>query len=688
MSNGRLQELRNIGIIAHIDAGKTTITERILFYTGLTHRVGSVDDGSTVTDFMPQERDRGITIQSAAITCTWQGHQINLIDTPGHIDFTAEVQRALRVLDGGVVVFDGVAGVEPQSETVWRQANGYDVPRIAFVNKMDRPGAELERTVEMIRKRLRAHPVVMQVPIGRENDFRGVIDLITMKALLFEDESLEPTVRDIPEELREVAEARRDKMLEAIADVDDDFAWAYLEDEELDREMIIETLRRVTCDNRAVPVLCGSGLHNIGVQPLLDAIVRYLPSPVDVEPMVCYTDDDEPFVCDPTDEESLAALIFKISTDPYVGKLSFIRVYSGTVRSGMTVLNATERTTERIGRLVRMHADQREEVEELKAGDIGAILGFKSAKTGQTLCSEDQRVLLEQITFPTPVIKLALHPKTTVDQEKLGKALRSLCDEDPTLYVHFDEDTGETILAGMGELHLEVIVERLKREFNVHVETGAPKVAYTETITRPVRVEGRLIKQSGGHGQYAVVVVDLEPLEAGSGFVFEDEIRGGAVPKDYIPAVKKGIIAAMEEGPLAKQPVVDVKATLVDGRYHEVDSSEQAFETAGAMALRDGLEQANPILLEPVMDVEVIAPQQYTGDVIGDLSRRAADVRGIEPRTMGMQSVKAHVPLAQMFGYATALRSVTQGRGTFTMQFSHYQQVSEDTREELITQVA
>ncbi|MEA3408385.1 MAG: elongation factor G [Chloroflexota bacterium] len=688
MTNGRLKQLRNTGIIAHIDAGKTTITERILFYTGLTHRVGSVDEGSTVTDFMPQERDRGITIQSAAITCTWQGHQINLIDTPGHIDFTAEVQRALRVLDGGVVVFDGVAGVEPQSETVWRQANGYNVPRIAFVNKMDRPGADLERTVKMIRERLKAHPVVMQIPIGREDDFRGIIDLITMKALFFEDESLEPTIRDIPKEMEDVAEEKRDKMLEAIADVDDDFAWAYLEDEELDREMIVETLRKVTCDNRAVPVLCGSGLHNVGIQPLLDAIVRYLPSPLDVEPMVGYTEDDEAFVCDPTDEKSLAALIFKISTDPYVGKLSFIRVYSGTIHSGMPVLNATERTTERIGRLVRVHADQREEVKELKAGDIGAILSLKSARTGQTLCSEEQPVLLEQITFPTPVIKLALHPRTTADQEKLGKALRNLCDEDPTLYVHYDEDTGETILAGMGELHLEVIVERLKREFNVHVETGAPKVAYTETITRPIRVEGRLIKQSGGHGQYAVVVVDLEPLETGSGFVFEEEIRGGAIPKEYIPAVEKGIISAMQEGPLAKQPVVDIKATLVDGKYHEVDSSEQAFETAGAMALRDGLKRANPILLEPVMEVEAIAPQEYTGDVISDLSRRAADVRGIEPRSTGMQSVKAHVPLAQMFGYATALRSVTQGRGTFTMQFSHYQQVSEDTHEELVTQVA
>ncbi len=688
MSNGRLRQLRNIGIIAHIDAGKTTITERILFYTGLTHRVGSVDEGSTVTDFMPQERDRGITIQSAAITCTWQGYQVNLIDTPGHIDFTAEVQRALRVLDGGVVVFDGVAGVEPQSETVWRQANGYDVPRIAFVNKMDRPGADLDRTAEMIRERLKAHPVVMQIPIGRENDFRGVVDLITMKALLFEDASLEPTIQDIPEGMRAEAEEKRDKMLEAIADVDDDFAWAYLEEETLDHETIMEALRRVTCENLAVPVLCGSGLHNIGIQPLLDTIVHYLPSPLDVDPMVGYTEDDEAFVCDPTDEESLAALIFKISTDPYVGKLSFIRVYSGVMRRGMTVLNAMEHTSERVGRLVRMHADEREEVEELKAGDIGAILGFKSARTGHTLCDTDQPVLLEQITFPTPVIKLALHPKTSVDQKKLGKALRSLCDEDPTLYVHHDADTGETILAGMGELHLEVIVERLKREFNVNVETGAPKVAYTETITRSVRVEGRLIKQSGGHGQYAVVVVDLEPLEAGSGFVFEDEIRGGAVPKDFIPAVEKGIISAMEEGPLAKQPVVDIKATLVDGKYHEVDSSEQAFETAGAMALRDGLKSANPILLEPVMEVEVIAPQEYTGDVISDLSRRAADVKGIEPRSTGMQRVRAYVPLAEMFGYATALRSVTQGRGTFTMQFSHYQQVSEDTREELVTQVA
>ena len=689
MSRERLHKLRNIGIIAHIDAGKTTTTERILYHAGLIHRLGNVDDGNTVTDFMPQERERGITIQSAAITCEWDGHQINLIDTPGHIDFTAEVQRALRVLDGGVVVFDGVAGVEPQSETVWHQADLYNVPRIALVNKMDRVGADLDNTVQMIRDRLKAHPLVVQMPIGREAALCGVVDLVTMRALFCDGEGSEPVVRDIPAELLAEAEGRRERMIEALADVDDDIALAYLDDKELDAETISGALRRATCANAAVPVLCGSALRNLGVWPLLDAIVAYLPSPLDIDPMVGQVPgEEEKVTCLPDDDEPMAALLFKISTDPYVGQLSFFRVYSGVVRRGMTVLNATVGQRERIGRLVRMHAGRREEVEEVCAGDIGAVLGFKSASTGQTICDNRRPVVLEQITFPAPVIEISVTPRSRVDEEKLGVALQRLSEEDPTLVVRHNEQTAETILAGMGELHLEVIVNRLKREFAVEVAVGAPKVAYCETITRRVQVQGRLVKQSGGHGQYAVVEIELEPLEAGSGFVFESKITGGAVPRQYIPSVEKGIIAAMRVGPLAKQPVVDIKATLVDGKYHEVDSSDRAFRAAGALALREGMLKAGPVVMEPVMKVEVVAPQDYTGDVIGNLSSRTATVSGIEPRASGVQCVTAYVPLARMFGYATTLRSATQGRGTFTMQFSHYQQVDNEVRRELLSDVA
>ncbi|MGI5915075.1 MAG: elongation factor G [Anaerolineae bacterium] len=685
----RLRKIRNIGIIAHIDAGKTTTTERILFHSGQTHRIGNVDEGSTVTDYMDQERERGITIQSAAVTCEWTGHQINVIDTPGHIDFTAEVQRSLRVLDGGVVVFDGVAGVEPQSETVWRQADRYGVPRIAFVNKMDRVGADLDRTVEMVRTRLKGHPVVLQMPIGRESEFAGVIDLLVMRALYFEPENQSVREAEIPADLLEEAESRREQMIEALADVDDDIALAYLEGEELDVDTLKDALRRATCASRLVPVLCGSALRTLGIEALLNAIVAYLPSPLDVEPMKGQSLlNDEPVVCEPDDEAPLAALMFKITADPYVGKLSFFRVYSGVIARGASVYNAADGKSERIGRLVRMHADRREEVDEIRAGDIGAVLGFKSAKTGQTLCDESHPMVLEQISFPAPVIEISVAPKKRADQDKLGMALQRLVDEDPTLYVRQDEQTGETVLAGMGELHLEVVADRIKREFNVDIVVGAPKVAYCETITRPTRVEARHIKQSGGRGQYAVVVIELEPLEAGSGFVFENKIIGGAVPKEYIPAVEKGIIEAMKMGPLAKQPVVDIKATLVDGKYHEVDSSERAFEMAGSIALRDGVMRAGPVLMEPIMKVEVVAPQDYTGDIISDLSSRAATVTGIEPRTLGVQAVNAHVPLARMFGYATVLRSNTQGRGTFTMEFSHYQKVSEETRKELISHVA
>ncbi|NLG52191.1 MAG: elongation factor G [Chloroflexi bacterium] len=683
----KLKKLRNIGIIAHIDAGKTTTTERILFHSGLIHRSGNVDDGNTVTDFMAQEKERGITIQSAAITCEWAGHQINVIDTPGHIDFTAEVQRALRVLDGGVVVFDGVAGVEPQSETVWHQADRYKVPRICFVNKMDRTGADLDRTVQTIAKRLGAHPIVVQMPLGREAAFRGVIDLVEMQAITFDIEN-EATRGPIPADLLPEAEKRREQMLEALADVNDEIALLYLEGEELDTDTLVQALRKATCAGEAVPVLCGSSLRDVGVQPLLDAVVAYLPSPLGVEPMTGQTPDGEPVVCSPDSDEPMAALIFKIMTDPYVGKLSFFRVYSGTVRRGDTAYDALTGKSERIGRLVRMRADSREDVDEIKAGDIGAILGFKLSATGQTISAQERPVVLEEISFPTPVIAISIAPKKRADQDKLGAALQRLAEEDPTLQVRTDEQTDETVLAGMGELHLDVIVDRVRREFNVDVSVGAPKVAYCETITRAVEVEGRLVKQSGGHGQYAVVNVRLEPGEPGSGFVFENNITGGAVPKEYIPSVERGIREAMKQGPISKHPVVDIKATLFDGKFHEVDSSDRAFEAAGAIALKQGVLKGSPVIMEPVMKVEVVAPQEYTGDVIGDLSSRAAMVTGIEPSVTGVQSIIAHVPLAQMFGYATGLRSVTQGRGTFTMEFSHYQQVNEETRKELARNVA
>jgi len=687
MKNEQMKRIRNIGIIAHIDAGKTTTTERILFYTGLIHRLGNVDEGNTVTDFMPQERERGITIQAAAITCEWKGHQINIIDTPGHIDFTAEVQRSLRVLDGGVVIFDGVAGVEPQSETVWRQAERYGVPRIAFINKMDRAGADLDRTVEMIRERLNAHPIVVQMPLGRETSFHGVIDLIQMKAITFSEEKVHS--EEIPPELLAEAEQRRERLLEDLADLNDEIALAYLEEEEIAPATIWRVLRELTCENKAVPVLCGSALKNIGIQPLLDAIIHYLPSPLDIEAIVGYVPGEESeVICRPDEEEPLAALVFKISTDPYVGRLSYLRVYSGVVRRGMTVLNALTGKQERIGRLVRMHADSREEVDEIRAGDIGAVLGLKVAKTGETLCDAERPVILEQISFPAPVIEISVKVRSRAEEEKLGIALQRLTEEDPTLYVRQDEQTGETILAGMGELHLDVIVDRLRREFHVDVQVGAPQVAYCETITRPVRVEGRLVKQTGGRGQYAVVVLEMEPLEEGSGFVFENKITGGAIPKEYIPAVEAGILEAMKAGPLAKQPVVDIKVRLVDGKFHEVDSSERAFRLAGALALREGVLRGAPVLLEPIMKVEVVVPQEFTGDVIGELSSRAAMVTGIEPHTPGVQRIGAFVPLARMFGYATALRSLTQGRGTFTMEFARYQQVDSETSKKLIAQIA
>ncbi|MHB9033263.1 MAG: elongation factor G [Anaerolineae bacterium] len=683
-----LERMRNIGIIAHIDAGKTSTTERILFHTGMVHRSGSVDDGNTVTDFMPQERERGITIQSAAITCSWKDYQINLIDTPGHIDFTAEVQRSLRVLDGGVVVFDGVAGVEPQSETVWHQANRYGVPRICFVNKMDRTGASMENTTKMIRERLKAHTVVIQMPIGSEASFRGVIDLVAMQAITNDaDEKL--VVSPIPANLVSEAHLQREHMIEALADVDDDIAALFLDAEEITVDVLQKALRRATCNGSAVPVLCGSAFRNIAVQPLLDAVIAYLPAPTDVAPMVGHVPFEETeVVCEPQPGAPLTALIFKISTDPYVGKLAFFRVYSGIMHAGDTVLNASVTKSERVGRLVRMHADHREDIESIGPGDIGAVLGLKNARTGQTLCDPSRPVVLEEITFPTPVINMAIAPAKRADQDKLDVALQRLSEEDPTLLVRSDERTEETVISGMGELHLDVVIDRLHREFKVETVVGAPKVAYCETVTRSARAEGRLVKQTGGHGQFAVAEIDLEPLPRGTGFVFENKITGGSIPKEYIPAVEEGVIDAMKAGIVAKQPVVDIKVTLVDGKFHEVDSSERAFEAAGALALKAAMARANPILLEPIMRVEATAPQDYTGDVISDLSSRAAIIHGIEVRTGGQQSIIAHVPLAKMFGYATTLRSATQGRGSFSMQFSHYQQVSEETREALTKKTA
>jgi elongation factor G len=676
--------IRNIGIIAHIDAGKTTVTERILFYTGLTHRLGSVDEGTTVTDFMPQERERGITIQSAAITCAWNDYQINIIDTPGHIDFTAEVQRSLRVLDGGIVVFDGVAGVEPQSETVWRQADRYGVPRICFVNKMDRVGADYWRTIRSIAKRLGANPIALQMPIGSESDFCGLVDLIEGKAISFcgEDHAA-PLLTDIPQELQAEAARRREELIEKLAELDDDLAERYLEGERFAPSTLKAAVRRATLAGHVVPVLCGTALRNKGVQALLDAVVDYLPSPLDVPPMLG-TDRDtgEAIQCLPDPEDPMAALIFKVSTDPYMGRLAYFRVYSGTVRRGDFALNAATGRRERIGRLVRMHADRREEVDEIPAGDIGAVLGLKGTTTGETLSAEERPVVLEQITFPAPVIELAVEPRTKADQDKLAVALQRLMDEDPTFQVHQDERLGQTVLAGMGELHLDVILDRLRREFGVATNVGQPQVAYYETITQSARAEGRLVKQTGGRGQFAVVEVEVEPLPSGSGIVFENKVVGGTVPRQFISAVEAGIRDGLNRGILAEQPIVDVRVALLDGKSHEVDSSERAFHIAASMAVRKAVSEAGPILLEPIMRVEIVTPDDYTGEVIGDLSARAASITGIDSRNGSGQSIQADVPLAAMFGYATALRSRTQGRGTFVMEFDHYAPISLETLRE------
>jgi len=682
-----LERYRNIGVIAHIDAGKTTTTERILFYTGKTHRIGSVDDGTTVTDWMEQERERGITIVSAAVTAEWRGYQINIIDTPGHIDFTAEVQRSLRVLDGGVVIFDAVQGVEPQSETVWRQADRYNVPRICFVNKMDRVGASYERTIETIRERLGANPIAVQCPIGEESAFVGVVDLLSGKAITWVDDlGKEPVVGEVPVDLREKVQQMRERMVEQIAELDDDLTMLYLEGEDISEEALRKALRAATIAGKATPVYCGTSLRNKGVQPLLDAVVDFLPSPVDIPPVRgAHPKTGEEVERPPADEAPTAALVFKIVTDPYVGRLAYFRVYSGVITKGATVYNATKGKRERIGRLIRMYADRREDITEVRAGDIAAVLGFRNTFTGDTLCDAANPIVLESITFPEPVISIALEPKTKADQSKMAEALRKLAEEDPTFRVRTDENTGQTIVSGMGELHLEVLVDRMLREFRVQARVGRPQVAYRETITREVpKVDLRYAKQTGGRGQYGHVVLEMKPAEPGTGITFENAIVGGAIPREYIPAVEKGIREAADAGVLAGYPVVDIAVRLYDGSYHEVDSSEMAFKMAASQAFREGLRMGKPVLLEPVMKVEVVVPEEFLGDVIGQLNARRGEILGMEMRAGNAQAVRAMVPLAEMFGYATALRSGTQGRGVFSMEFDHYAQVSESVAKDII----
>ncbi len=682
-----LERCRNIGIIAHIDAGKTTTTERILFYTGRTYRLGNVDEGTTVTDWMAQERERGITIVSAAVTTHWKDHKINLIDTPGHIDFTAEVQRSLRVLDGGVVVFDAVQGVEPQSETVWRQANRFSVPRICFANKMDRVGASYERTLESIRERLGANPLAMQWPIGSEDAFVGVIDLLTENAIYFDNElGSEPRYGEIPAGLVDIVRSQREKMVERIVELDDDLTMKYLDGDIISVEELKSALRYGVLTNRVTPIFCGSSLKNKGVQPLLDAVVDYLPSPLDVPDVVgTHPKTGEEINRPPEDAAPMSALVFKIVTDPYVGRLAYFRVYSGKIKKGSTYLNATQGKKERVGRLLRMYADRREDVDEIGAGDIGAILGLKESYTGDTLSDMSEQVVLESISFPEPVISVAIEPKTVADQDKMGIALQKLSEEDPTFKVRQDEETGQTIISGMGELHLDILVDRMLREFKVEANVGNPRVAYHETITRSVpEVEYRFVKQTGGHGQYGHVVISIDPLESGSGFLFEDEIRGGAIPKEYIPAVEKGIREAVESGVVSGYPMTDLKVTLLDGSYHEVDSSDMAFRMAAIFAFREGVPKGKPVLLEPIMKVEVIIPEDHTGDVLGQINARHGNVLGMDPRPGNAHAISAEVPLSEMFGYATELRSSTKGRGVFTMEFDHYAPVSEAVMKKII----
>ncbi len=693
-----LERIRNIGIIAHIDAGKTTTTERVLFYTGRTHKIGEVHEGTAVMDWMPQEQERGITITSAATTASWilndVEYRINIIDTPGHVDFTVEVERSLRVLDGGVVLFDAVAGVEPQSETVWRQADKYLVPRICFVNKMDRMGASFERTVDMIKERLGAKPVPIQLPIGAEDNFKGIVDLIENNAIMYLDElGREREVVPVPDDMAAQAEAMRQEMIEAIAETDDELMLLYLEGEELITEELKRGLRKATIDLQLVPVLCGASLKNKGVQKLLDAVVENLPSPIDRPPIqglppqqageTLESEHVDVLSRKPDDNEPMAGLVFKVVSDPYVGKLAYFRLYSGKLEAGSYVLNSTRGQRERIGRLMRMHANHREDIEQVYAGDIAAMVGPKQSITGDTICGPEAPIVLESIRFPEPVIEVAIEPKTKSDQDKMSLALARLSEEDPTFRVYTDHETGQTIIKGMGELHLEVLVDRMRREFKVDANQGKPQVSYRERISQPVDIESRFVRQSGGKGQYGHVKLKLEPVEPGGGFEFTNAIVGGVIPKEYIPSVEQGILEAMQTGVMAGYPVVDLKATLYDGSYHEVDSSEMAFKIAGSMALKDGVRKGHPQLLEPIMKVEVITPEDFLGTVLGDLNSRRGRVEGMEVRGT-TQVVRGYVPLAMMFGYTTDLRSATQGRATSSMEFDHYEALPDHLAQEII----
>jgi len=671
--------------MAHIDAGKTTTTERILFYSGRTHRIGEVHDGAATMDWMIQEQERGITITSAATTCHWKGHRINIIDTPGHVDFTVEVERSLRVLDGAVAVFCAVGGVQPQSETVWRQADKYGVPRIAYVNKMDRIGADFYRVLKMMVDRLKTKPVPIQLPIGSEDNFQGIIDLVTMKAEIYkDDQGKEIEITDIPEDMKELAKEYHEKLVESVSEQDEELMMKFLEGEEITEEELKRGLRLATINVAVTPVVCGSSFKNKGVQPMIDAVIDYLPSPVDIPAIEgMETETGDPEIRHASDSEPFSALAFKIMTDPFVGKLAFFRVYSGTLKAGTTVYNATTGKRERCGRLLMMHANHREEIQEVFTGDIAAMVGLKDTTTGDTLCDEDHPIVLESMVFPEPVIDVAIEPKTKADQDKMGIALGKLSDEDPTFRMHTDIETGQTIISGMGELHLDIIVDRLLREFKVNANVGRPQVAYKETLKKPVRCEGKFVRQSGGRGQYGHCVLELEPQEPGKGYEFINKIVGGVVPKEYISPIDNGIREAMETGVLAGYPTIDIKVTLVDGSYHDVDSSEMAFKIAGSMGYKNGAVKANPVILEPVMSVEVNVPEEYMGDVMGDMSSRRGRIEGMEDQN-GSKVIRGIVPLGEMFGYATDLRSRTQGRGVYVMQFSHYEEAAKSVAEEIV----
>jgi len=687
-----INRYRNIGISAHIDAGKTTTTERILFYTGVNHKIGEVHDGAATMDWMEQEQERGITITSAATTCFWKGmagqfdqHRINIIDTPGHVDFTIEVERSMRILDGACMVYCAVGGVQPQSETVWRQANKYKVPRLAFVNKMDRAGANFFKVYDQMRLRLKANPIALQVPIGAEEKFEGVVDLIKMKAIYWDDSSqgMKFDYRDIPADLVDTCKEWREKMVEAAAEANEELMNKYLESGDLSEEEIKKGLRLRTISFEIVPMLCGSAFKNKGVQAMLDAVIEYLPAPTDVPPVPCEDAKGQPTTRKASDEEPFAALAFKIMTDPFVGQLIFFRVYSGVINSGDTIYNPIKGRKERIGRILQMHANQREELKEVRAGDIAAAVGLKEATTGDTLCDISNEVVLERMIFPEPVIHVAVEPKTKADQEKMGIALNRLAQEDPSFRVKTDEETNQTIISGMGELHLEILVDRMKREFGVEANVGAPQVAYREAIKKPVEIEGKFVKQSGGKGQYGHVWLKMEPNEAGKGFEFIDAIKGGTVPREFIPAVEKGLLETLPAGVVAGYPVVDVKVTLFDGSYHDVDSNENAFKMAASIAFKDGMRKADPILLEPMMAVEVETPEDYMGDVMGDLSSRRGMIQGMEDNPTG-KVIRAEVPLAEMFGYSTTMRSLSQGRATYSMEFKHYTEAPRNVAEAIV----